>query len=186
MNHPVTFAYHLASRVAYVVGVGAALIRQERYHVFTARRGTEAGFRRFRRLAFVLMYNDGLSFVILCALTQNTLITTVPNRLVALGFVIGVVGVITKFWAAARIGRDGFYWRNFFSADPHVPLDPPGPYRYLKNPMYTLGYANVYGLALFCLSSYGLIAALIDHAGIQIFYHYVEKPHFARLTHVDV
>src|SRR5947209_160234 len=44
-----TLAYHLASRLAYVLYVGLALRRQERTGYFTRRYGPEEGFRRFRR-----------------------------------------------------------------------------------------------------------------------------------------
>ena len=53
--------YHIASRLAYVIGVGLALRRQERHQVFTRNGGVEAGFRRFRRIAATLMNNDALS-----------------------------------------------------------------------------------------------------------------------------
>src|SRR5207247_1571213 len=58
-------AYHLASRLAYVLYIGLALGRQERTGYLTLRHGAEGGFRRFRRLGATLMYNDAGSFVLL-------------------------------------------------------------------------------------------------------------------------
>src|SRR5256885_843703 len=37
-----------------------------------------------------------------------------------------------------------------------------GPYRFLRNPMYTVGYLQTYGLALLVGSRFGLIMALFD------------------------
>src|SRR2546422_1654212 len=65
--------YHLASRLAYVLYVGTMLRRQERTGYFTGRYGAEAGFRRFRRAAFLLMSNDAVSFVVMCLFSRRTL-----------------------------------------------------------------------------------------------------------------
>jgi hypothetical protein len=78
----IAFGYHLVSRLGYVVGIGLALTAQRRRQVFTARDGGEAGFRRFRRIAALLLNNDAVSFIILCLVTNNTLAPTlsVPVR----------------------------------------------------------------------------------------------------------
>jgi protein-S-isoprenylcysteine O-methyltransferase Ste14 len=91
-------------------------------------------------------------------------------------------GISMKLWAAARLGAGAYYWENFFVAGPFVAPDPPGPYRYLRNPMYTVGYLHAYGFALACLSLPGLLAAAFDQGAILLFHHFVERPHFQRLT----
>jgi protein-S-isoprenylcysteine O-methyltransferase Ste14 len=180
------FAYHLASRLAYVIGVGVALKRQEREQVFTRVAGIEAGFRRFRRFATALMLNDAIGFVVLCVVTPHTLPDVLPAALLAAaGLVLIFTGVWIKVWAARRLGYAAYYWYNFFAADDWVAPDPPGPYRFLKNPMYTLGYLQTYGLALYFGSALGLIAAAFDQAAILAFYYLVEKPHFELLTQGD-
>src|SRR2546428_8998336 len=80
-------AYHLASRLAYVLYVGLALRRQERTGYFTRRYGPEEGFRRFRRAAAILMSSDAVSFVVLCVVSRNTLAIGSPR-----GFVIAAGG----------------------------------------------------------------------------------------------
>jgi protein-S-isoprenylcysteine O-methyltransferase Ste14 len=178
-----TLGYHLASRLAYVFGVGAALTQQQRHQFFTRRDGVEAGFRRFRRVAASLMNNDAVSFVLLCVVTRQTIGPAVPMTVLVTGGVLLVaLGVSIKLWAAMRLGYAAYYWHNFFAdGDPVVP-EPPGPYRFLKNPMYSLGYLHLYGVALFCGSLPGLIAAVFDQAAILVFYRIVEKPHFDLLT----
>ncbi len=179
----VAIGYHLASRLAYVVGIGRALTRQRRDQAFTRRYGEEAGFRRFRRLAGFLLNNDAVSFVLLSLATRNTLapIATVPVR-VAVGVLLVIAGLSVKLWAARTLGPGAYYWENFFISKPLVPLDPPGPYRYIKNPMYTVGYLHAYGFALVCGSALGLVAAAFDQIAILTFHALVEKPHFDRLT----
>ena len=178
----VVFGYHIASRLAYVLYVGLALRAQERREAFTARWGVEGGFRRFRRMAALVMYNDAASFVVLCLVSADTLAARPSGWMAGAGIVLIVVGGGTKLWAALTLGGRAYYWYNFFA----VPTSPPppagGPYRLLRNPMYTVGYLPSYGLALAVASLPGLVASAFDHAAILAFYYVVEQPHFAELT----
>ena len=172
--------YHLLSRLAYVLYVGYALRSQERSGTFTRRWGPEQGFRRFRRIAAFVMNNDGVSFAILCIVTWDTLsLPVLRSVLIVAGAFFMVLGGVTKLWAATTLGDRAYYWHNFFTTE-RAPLNTRGPYRFLKNPMYTVGYLPLYGLALFTMSLPGLLAAAFDHAAILAFYHGVEKPHFHR------
>ena len=176
----IALAYHLASRLAYVLYVGVTLHRQDRTGHLTRRHGPEAAFRRFRRVAAIVMANDAVSLAVLCLVSANTLHLGVPRGLtLVVGAVLALVGVAMKIWAAATLG-DGYYWRNFFTPTDRVVPKAAGPYRWLKNPMYTVGYLPVYGLALATSSAFGLVAALFDQVAILTFYHLVEKPHFER------
>src|SRR5205823_10694441 len=56
-----------------------------------------------------------------------------------------------------------------------------GPYRWLRNPMYTVGYLQTYGLALLVASLPGLVAAVFSQGAIVAFYRLVERPHYQRL-----
>jgi protein-S-isoprenylcysteine O-methyltransferase Ste14 len=174
------FGYHLCSRLAYVLYVGSALRSQERNATFTRRWGPERGFRRFRRIAAWVMNNDGVSFAVMCMVSWDTLSVPLPRTaLIAAGAGLMVVGGLTKLWAATTLGERAYYWHNFFTTE-DAPLSTRGPYRFLKNPMYTVGYLPLYGLALFTMSLPGLLAAVFDQAAILAFHHWVEKPHFDR------
>lgn len=176
----VALGYHLASRLAYVLWVGQALRSQDRSSAFTRRWGPEQGFRRFRRTAAFVMNNDGVSFAVLCILSWDTLSLPLPKVVpVAAGAVLMVLGGLTKLWAAATLGERAYYWHNFFTTE-RAPLNTRGPYRFLKNPMYTVGYLPLYGLALFTMSMPGLFASAFDQAAILAFHRWVEKPHFER------
>lgn len=174
------FGYHLLSRLAYVFYVGNALRAQERNASFTRRWGPERGFKRFRRIAAWVMNNDGVSFAVMCIVSWDTLSVPLPRTmLIVTGVVLMVVGGLTKLWAAATLGERAYYWHNFFTTE-RAPLNTRGPYRFLKNPMYTVGYLPLYGLALFTMSLPGLLAAVFDQAAILAFHRWVEKPHFDR------
>ena len=167
------FAYAILSRLAYVLFVGVALKREHR----------EPGeFRRFRRVAAVVMNNDAIAFILLCLLTPNTLSLPISTTVsVITGAALVIVGLGTKLWAARTLGSDAYYWHNFF--DPANARGPvaTGPYRYVANPMYSIGYLQTYGLALITRSLPGMIAAGFAHAAIITFYRIVEKPHFEQL-----
>jgi protein-S-isoprenylcysteine O-methyltransferase Ste14 len=175
--------YAIASRLAYVLWVGNALRRQDREQFFTRTDGGEAGFRRFRDRATMIMRNDAFALVLVCIVTRNTLDVPIstPAR-VAISIILIILGLGTKAWAAKTLGDAAYYWHNFFVPREHVAPDPPGPYRYLDNPMYTVGYLHAYGLALALASAPGLAVVLFAHVAILAFHFVVEKPHYDRIT----
>jgi protein-S-isoprenylcysteine O-methyltransferase Ste14 len=131
----------------------------------------------------VLMLNDVFAFGLLCVVTRGTLEVGVSRpALIAVGIVLVVVGISVKVWAANTLGGEAYYWYNFFAPPktPHVVLA--GPYRFLSNPMYTVGYLQAYGFALITGSMAGLWAAAFLHLAILVFYFAVERPHFLRLN----
>src|SRR5256885_7583789 len=90
----IALAYHLASRLAYVLYVGLTLNRQDRTAYLTRRHGDEEGFRRFRRVAAFVMANDAVSFGLLCLVSANTLTVGLARGLeITVGAVLALVGV---------------------------------------------------------------------------------------------
>ena len=178
----IALVYHLTSRLAYVLYIGLALRRQERTGFLTERYGPNGGFRRFRQTAAILMYNDATSFVLLCLASWGTLHLGLERSVVLVaGALLVIVGRSIKLWAAATLGGGAYYWQNFFTPDEWDGPSSAGPYQFLKNPMYTVGYLQTYGFALLTGSLLGLGAALVDHVAILAFYRLVEKPHFERV-----
>ena len=164
----IALAYHFASRLAYVLYVGLTLKRQDRTAYLTRRYGVEAGFQRFRRVAAFVMANDAVSLAVLCLVSANTLRIGLPHGMaIAVGAVLVLVGVSTKVWAARTL-RDGYYWHNFFAPDERVVPNTAGPYRWLRNPMYTVGYLPVYGLAIATSSAFGLAEFAGSCVGRQV------------------
>ena len=179
---PLIFSYHILSRLAYVIGVGVALRRQDQHQAFTRQCDAESGYRRFRRIAAFLMNNDAVSFFFMCLLTRGTIEFPFPHVFVIVGVILGVAGIAIKRWAAVSLERGSFFWRNFFVPQDYENYSPRGPYRFMKNPMYTIGYIHMYGWALANASLFGLIAAVFDQTAMLLFYYFVEKPHYEQVT----
>jgi protein-S-isoprenylcysteine O-methyltransferase Ste14 len=177
------FAAHMAARLAYVGYVWVGLTRQQSDGWWTRRWGIEGGFARFRRGASLVMTIDALSFVVACLVGRGTLPAIGPRVAgVVIGVALVLLGVGTKLWAAVTLGDKAYYWYNFFTPAAPVARASAGPYRYLKNPMYTVGYLQTYGLALISGSLAGLIASVCDQAAILVFHWRVESAHFKRVT----
>ena len=174
--------YHIASRLTYVIWVGRALVREEQTGHYRRRYGAEA-FQQFRRTAALIMNNDAVSFVLLCAVTYGTFPPGAPRLpLGVIGGVLVVIGLGVKLWARAAVGADRYYWSDFFAPPPTTPPAPVGgPYRFFRNPMYSVGNLHLAGLALLAGSTPALAAALFSHAAILVFNHVVERPHVRRL-----
>ena len=132
------------------------------------------------------MANDGASFLLLCVATRGTFRLAVSDLvLITVGLALVVLGLGVKLWARATLGAEAYYWVNFFEPPPAETPAPPatsGPYRYLRNPMYSVGNVHLYGLALAAESAPALAAALFAHVAILAFYQVVERPHFERIT----
>ena len=177
----IVITYHLASRLMYVLGVGGALQRQRSW----ARAGGgdgEARFLRFRRMAAPILANDTLSFVVMCWWTRSdTVAHALGTPAVVVGTALMLLGVAVKAWATLAVGARAFYWHDFFCPPSRPAATLTGPYRFVKNPMYSLGYAHTYGLALLVGSLPGLALAAFDQTTMLLFHHWVERPHVESL-----
>lgn len=178
----IAILYHVASRLAYVGWVGAALSAQHRRQLAAPGENFESRYEGFRRRASQLMTNDAISLVLLCLVTRQTLHIATPQWLLWLvSTALIVAGVGIKMWAAKTLGSKAYYWHNFFVTAPEAPAEATGPYRYISNPMYTVGYLQVYGLALAFGSLPALLGGLFDQLAILVFHLRVERPHYHAL-----
>lgn len=173
-------AWCAASRLAYVGYVALSLRRRETAD--STRAESEAAWRRFRDRASWLMDNDAIAFGALCLVTLGTLPLRVPVwAMPAAGLTLVVIGLGTKAWASASLPDGSYHWRSFFVVEDEVRVSASGPYRWISNPMYTVGYAHAYGFALFFGSAWGLVAAVLSQSLMLLLAAAVERPHFLRL-----
>ena len=179
---PLALGYFLVARVAYVLYASLELRSQSLRLGLESRELAEARHATFHCRILRFQNVDGIAFLSLCVATRSTLPWDdwEPAFLTA-GVLLTLAGFGTKAWAVRCLGASSYTWHDFFV--PKAKFEPctSGPYRYFKDPMYTLGYLQTYGIALLCDSWYGLAASLFAHASILIVNEVVEKPHFRRL-----
>jgi protein-S-isoprenylcysteine O-methyltransferase Ste14 len=171
------------SRLLYVGYVGYVLCTERQAPGEPAER-IEARYARFRRLSWLTMHHDAAAQVVLAYVTRGTmpLDQYIPTWAVYVAAVVMIaIGHGFKMWASATIGDGGYFWRDAFFPPTGTAPSAAGPYRYIKNPMYTIGYLHAYALAVFFQSWYSLCAAVYVQAAILIFLRLFEKPNFDRI-----
>jgi protein-S-isoprenylcysteine O-methyltransferase Ste14 len=128
------------------------------------------------------MDNDAAALFALCITTASSLGDVgLPSLLVTLiGVALTLLGFGMKLWATVSLPPGAYHWRDFFVRS-DAPVGAGGPYRFLSDPMYTVGYAHAYGIALLFRSVPGLIGALAGQALMLLLNVLVEgRAHRAR------
>jgi protein-S-isoprenylcysteine O-methyltransferase Ste14 len=184
---PLALASFALARLAYVWYTSFELRAQSLRLGLETRDVAEARHAVFHRRILRFQNIDGIAFVALCAATRSTLpFDAWEPVFMAVGALLIIAGVGTKTWAVRSLGPNSYTWHDFFVPKERFEPCRTGPYRFLTDPMYTLGYLQTYGLALLCDSWYGLAGSLFAQASILIVNELVEKPHFRRLCDAAV
>jgi protein-S-isoprenylcysteine O-methyltransferase Ste14 len=140
--------------------------------------GEERGFRIYEAWMAIAFFHNGISTALMCAATQGTLLQYVPQSLLTgLGITLSCVGLPVKVWATRIVGIDTYYYRDLFLRRTVGTFKVAGPYRFLKNPMYSVGHLHGYGTALVAGSLPGLLIVGLNQACVWLFYWFIEKPH---------
>jgi protein-S-isoprenylcysteine O-methyltransferase Ste14 len=175
-------AWFAVSRLIYMGYSAFTLRHAPRPEDGMSREARDAAWRRFSKRVSWLMDNDAVAICTLVVATSGTLDVGMRWPVaIAVGVALCAVGVSVKFWAGAHLPEGSYHWRDFFVPE-ETHFSASGPYRFFANPMYTLGYAHAYGVALAWLSFPGLLAAAFAQATILALNAFVEQPHFRR-TH---
>ena len=144
-----------------------------------ARHGDERGYLVHEGWMALAFCHNALSTGFICAATSGALPPTLATRLAAAGLI--VIGLGVKLWATLIVGLDAYYYRDLFLERAGGSFVRRGPYRWLRNPMYTVGHLQAYGLALWYGSVWGLVAVAINQALVLWFNAMVEQPHLRRM-----
>jgi protein-S-isoprenylcysteine O-methyltransferase Ste14 len=177
-----TVPYFLLTLVFYYGG--NAMILSSELPVFAvARLGEERAFRAYETLAGLMFLNQGLGVGCMAALHVPRWEQMVsPPVVLGAGVALFTVGLLVKLWATLTVGVDVYFFRDMFLGRPLASACESGPYRFLSNPMYSVGQLQGYGYALLHGSLPGLIAAAAGHVLIYAFYVVAERP-FVRSTY---
>ena len=178
-----TLPYFLFTLVFYYGG-NAAILRSALPARVIARLGEKRAFRAYETLAGLMFLNQGLGVGCMAALHIPRLEQAVPAPLfLAAGVALFVMGLVVKLWATLCVGVDVYYFRDMFLSRPLAPACDGGPYRFLCNPMYSVGQLQGYGYALLHGSLPGCVAAAAGHLLIYAFYVVAERP-FVRNNYI--
>ncbi|HEU4388837.1 MAG TPA: PEMT/PEM2 methyltransferase family protein [Blastocatellia bacterium] len=173
----VAIGLHLVFRLGYLYSVGVGLRVGER-HCNEDPHSTYRRWLAFKKRTYVVFAGDVITTAALLVITADTmgpqvpLVYTLPTSIILI-----VSGILAKFAAYRVIGDKGFYYYNFFCNDEERSYVSKGIYRYLKNPMYSVGYLHAIGFPLLFRSSIGVAFGFFDWAIIWVFCLVFEHSH---------
>jgi protein-S-isoprenylcysteine O-methyltransferase Ste14 len=173
----VAASLHVAFRLAYLYSIGFALRAGER-HCNDDPGITFREWLAFKKRTYFVFAGDVVTTGAILVLTADTLgpdiamIYTLPISIILI-----VAGIWTKAAAYRVIGDKGFYYYNFFCNDEEREYVSKGIYRYLKNPMYSVGYLHAIGFPLLFRSGVGLAFGFFDWVIIWVFCLAFERSH---------
>jgi hypothetical protein len=132
-------------------------------------------------LAFAFFHNGAsLSFISQSSIGSG-FFENVPQAIVLASVIfLFVVGLVVKIWSAYVVGIPIYYWKDMFLGRKVCDFVVTGPYKYFSNPMYGIGQLQVYAIAIYYNSIYGLVFGAINQALVFLFYFAAEKPFIYR------
>ncbi len=89
--------------------------------------------------------------------------------------ILFVAGLGIKIWSAYVVGIPIYYWKDMFLGRKISDFIVAGPYKYFNNPMYGIGQVQVYAIAIYYNSIYGLIFGAVNQLLVFLFYFTAEK-----------
>ena len=95
-----------------------------------------------------------------------------------LGIVLYGVGVVATLWAQLAMGRS---WRVGVRDDERTALVTVGPFRWIRNPIYTAMLLAVVGLALMVPTVVSALAVVALLAALELHVRAVEEPYLTRV-----
>jgi protein-S-isoprenylcysteine O-methyltransferase Ste14 len=175
--------YFFSSLIFYYGG-NAVILRSNIPTRVIARLGEKRAFRAYETVAGLMFLNQGLGVGCMSALHIPGWERMVPAPVVlAAGVALFGVGLVVKLWATLTVGVDVYFFRDMFLGRPLTAACDSGPYRFLHNPMYSVGQLQGYGYALLSGSFPGVAAAASGHLLIYAFYAVAERP-FVRSNYI--
>jgi protein-S-isoprenylcysteine O-methyltransferase Ste14 len=131
-------------------------------------------------LAFAFFHN-GASLSFISQSSAGSGLNNPPVEWMTLvAVILFLIGMIVKIWSAYVVGIPVYYWKDMFLGRKVSEFVETGPYKYLSNPMYGIGQVQVYAIAIYYNSVYGLIFGALNQLLVFLFYFAAEKPFIYR------
>jgi protein-S-isoprenylcysteine O-methyltransferase Ste14 len=181
-NIDFAIGYFLCSTIVYIGLISFVLPERGFRLKMIEKFGEQKAYLYFEAfLAFAFFHNGvSLSFISQSSV-DNELFGRLPAGM-ALTFAVVLfsIGTVVKIWSAYVVGTPIYYWKDMFLGKKVCDFVVTGPYKYFNNPMYGLGQLQVYAVAIYYHSVYGLIFGAINQGLVFLFYFMVEKPFIQR------
>lgn len=147
------------------------------------------GFRGFSGAPWSAEMFGGLLFALSCLLALLAPLADLAGLLPRLAFLdrpalqtvgLGVfaVGLLGTLWAQLAMGTS---WRIGVDPTERTTLVRRGPFRFVRNPIFTAMMAAVVGLALLVPNACGLGAVAVLLVGLEMHVRLVEEPYLSRV-----
>jgi protein-S-isoprenylcysteine O-methyltransferase Ste14 len=114
----------------------------------------------------------------LCSLAGLTRIFASPPSMAIAGLVLYGLGLAGTVWSQAAMGAS---WRIGVEPGERTELIRGGPFRWLRNPIFTFLMLAAAGLALLLPTILSLAAVALLLAAVELQVRFVEEPHLARV-----
>ncbi|KPI84331.1 phosphatidylethanolaminen-methyltransferase-lik e protein [Leptomonas seymouri] len=139
----------------------------------------------FRQIENVVLANDLVSYCVLSVVCCEELSLTSPVDLLC--FFFGCATIAFALWCKSDahrvVGDFAWYWGDFFFLlDKSLTFD--GIFQMFPHPMYTVGYAFMYGVPVMTKSYTLFYMSLFGHLCQLAFLAFVENPHIDRTYNV--
>lgn len=182
MNVDYAMAYFICSTLVYIGFIFLVLPERGLRITMIEKLGEEKSYLYYEGfLAFAFFHNGAsLTFISQSSVDTGFWGSAPQSILLPIVVILLVVGLGVKIWSAYVVGIPIYYWKDMFLGRKISDFVETGPYKYLSNPMYGVGQVQVYAIAIYYNSVYGLIFGAINQALVFLFYFTAEKPFIYR------
>jgi hypothetical protein len=144
--------------------------------------GEEGAYLKYEAfLAFAFFHNGiGSGFISQTSAGCCFFLNIPVEVTMVLAAVLFTTGWVIKIWSAYVVGIPIYYWKDMFLGKKVSDFSVTGPYKYFNNPMYGIGQLQIYGIAIYYNSIYGIIFGVVNQMLVFLFYFMVEKPFIFR------
>ena len=110
--------------------------------------------------------------------TLAPLLHVAPALALVIGGVLYLIGLVGTLWSQLAMGDS---WRVGVRREERTALITRGPYRTIRNPIYTFMIAGLLGLALLIPNALALLSVVVLIVAVEIQVRVVEEPHLERV-----
>ena len=146
--------------------------------------GEKRGYDLYEFFTGMSFFHRSSSFVLLVQFTMwdgLQFLKEYAGILSLVSYVFTIIGLVINTWSFLLIKRETYYYLDMYYGRFLVPFKRVGPYKWFKNPMYSIGQLPAYGIAVAVGSLPGLILTIGNQICSYLFYYLFELPHINKI-----